>query len=347
MHDELPDIPSPPAPAATETERTQVTTTEVENAAAAETEADLPDIPSLPAVPNTTARGSATAETAATYQPAHTSQADNDDVDDATLCDAALEMDSSSQAAGPTENSKPAATTAGQFQKQTYFAADTFGILQQGDVRQRQLDVLTVLHDRKPAMVMQQRIITEEYLAARLEEHAKRIVEPTGELRGGAAWLCDDWRPTEVLQLNIRDYETNMPGMSNTAARLPDMNDYQGKLEGVFYGHETVEMDGERARYLEELSRALCKTLTSLQAACVALVNQVHKIDDLALRQTICKETIPTIVYPVADATALAVELMFSHIHIRRQNVLRAARATMVDCVNALLQPMLKNDRLF
>ena len=196
-------------------------------------------------------------------------------------------------------------------------------------------------------MVMQQRIITEEYLAARLEEHASRIVEPTGEPRGNAAWLRSFWRPTEVLQLNPRDYDANMPYMSSNAAQLPDINDYQGKLNGLFFGNETVEMDGERARYLEELSRALCKTLTSLQAACVALVNQVHKIDDLALRQEIFKETIPAIVHPVADATALAVELTFSHIHIRRQNVLRAAKATMVDCVNALLQPMLKNDRLF
>ena len=35
------------------------------------------------------------------------------------------------------------------------------------------------------------------------------------------------------------------------------------------------------------------------------------------------------------------------HVHVRRQNMLQAARATTVECVNALVQSMLSNQHLF
>ena len=240
-----------------------------------------------------------------------------------------------------------------QQQQNTYSAAPLRSILQQQDhdptQRRRPLDHLTLAYDRQIPLMLTGGVMAEQYLMARLMEHVRRITdESTGGARGvSAAWLCCDWQPTQELQLRCRDYSGVLPQMSDGAAQLPKVDDYQGRLHGVFDGSEDVRMSGERMRYLEELSRALVKTLASLQAACTSLARQACEIGSLELQREIRTNTIPAIVYPVADATALAVELMFSHVHVRRQNMLQAARATTVECVNALVQSMLSNQHLF
>ena len=100
-------------------------------------------------------------------------------------------------------------------------------------------------------------------------------------------------------------------------------------------------------RYIEELMRALFKTMTSMQAACCKLLEDIHRVENHALRHQMLTQTMPAIIFPVTDATALAVEALFSHIHVRRQHLLRVARAAAHDCLIALSEEMLDQPNLF
>ena len=93
--------------------------------------------------------------------------------------------------------------------------------------------------------------------------------------------------------------------------------------------------------------RALFKKMTSLQAACYRLQCDINRVSDPQLRHIMLTETLPAFIYPVTDATALAVEALFSHIHVRRQNLLQLARATVADCLLAMSEPILDNPVLF
>lgn len=130
-----------------------------------------------------------------------------------------------------------------------------------------------------------------------------------------------------------------MPQMSDSAAQQPLKETNQHKLHGVFSGNEDIEITGN-ACATSRSSRAHFSRLTSLQSTTARLVQQVHEIPDLHLRRSILTETLPCLVFPIADATALTVELLFSYEHVRRQNLLRAALATTADYVEALIQHM-------
>ena len=93
--------------------------------------------------------------------------------------------------------------------------------------------------------------------------------------------------------------------------------------------------------------RALFKKMTSLQAACYRLQCDINRVSDPQLRHIMLTETLPAFIYPVTGATALAVEALFSHIHVRRQNLLQLARTTVADCLLAISEPILDNPVLF
>ena len=184
-------------------------------------------------------------------------------------------------------------------------------------------------------------------MRARLAEHTRLLTSLIGTEHFNTNTMTSCWAPSTCLGLRPADYSSQHPGMSDAAAELPDEEKWGHKLHGVFTGEETVEVQGDRMRYIEELMRALFKTMTSMQAACCRLLSDIHCVADHTLLHKMLTETMPAIIFPVTDATALAVEALFSHIHVRRQNLLRVARAAAHDCLLALSEEMLNQPHLF
>ena len=231
--------------------------------------------------------------------------------------------------------------------KPTYEAQATAQVLYQDVGAQRPLADFEVGRVRSQPLQPEGSTYAEELMRARLAEHTRLLTSLIGTEHFNTNTMTSCWAPSTCLGLRPADYSSQHPGMSDAAAELPDEEKWGHKLHGVFTGEETVEVQGDRMRYIEELMRALFKTMTSMQAACCRLLSDIHCVADHTLRHKMLTETMPAIIFPVTDATALAVEALFSHIHVRRQNLLRVARAAAHDCLLALSEEMLNQPHLF
>ena len=200
---------------------------------------------------------------------------------------------------------------------------------------------------RQPPMLWQGPTFLEQLMRQRFSEHLDRIHQLATSGHGTADTFTTDWLPSTRLGLRPNDYAHVLSTMSDTAAQLPATAHPGSSLRGMFTGNENMEIPGDRMRYLEELMRALCKALVALHNGCFRLRQNITNIQDNALRHEMLTQTLPALVFPVTDATALAVEALFSHIHVRRQNVLYAARATAADCMLALAADVVTSQTLF
>ena len=200
---------------------------------------------------------------------------------------------------------------------------------------------------RQPPMLWVGPTFMEQLMKQRVAEHLDRIHLLATNGHGTADVFTTDWLPSTSLGLRPNEYAHVVPAMSDTAAQGPQTQRPCTSLEGLFTGNENMEIPGERMRYLEELMWALCKALSAMHNACYRLRQNITMIQDNALRHEMLTQTLPALVFPVTDATALAVEALFSHVHVRRQNLLYLARATAADCLLALAADVAPNPALF
>jgi len=199
---------------------------------------------------------------------------------------------------------------------------------------------------RAPACLVASQPMVGKMLQSRHLEEVDRLAPlraaaDTGELTRG-------YTVSQELAINACDYKLFYPELPSVAARYPDPVRWGSRFSGAIGDQLPITIGDDRARMMEELSRALLKQLTAVEGAVDELRTTVQKIEgNEAIKRDILTRLIPLLVTPLVDAAVTSVELFHQLAHSRRQAVLEACRASVQDCLHALATSIINGPDMF
>ena len=174
-----------------------------------------------------------------------------------------------------------------------------------------------------------------DMLNIRHQEELQRLaaIDPEGESTEALQGHVVSTR----LALNAQDYNMFLPEVPSVAARYPRAPLWQHDLTGHADRQLSVPFRDDKARVMEELSRAVLKQLTAIEGGMEDLRDSIIRLEgNQEAKRDILTRAMPLTVTPLADAIAHSSEL-FQHIaQGRRQAVLAEQNATTTEAVQAL-----------